>query len=307
MAHKLQDINRRNISFSKSAVKEVLPEYFVESYPNIVLFLEKYYEYLEDENTMSFKTEINNLFLLRDPGQTTIAHLDYLIEEVGNGLKSSSFFQNPRLMVTLLANFYRVKGSLLSLEGFFRGFFGQEVVIEYPKKKMFVVGDSPIGFEGQKFIQNNELYQIFSILIKSSLALSEWQDLYVKFVHPAGFYFAGEVVLENAANFSSTTFSENPLSSISTNPVAIGTAAFSTIGQYTAISALYDSDRNSSNEYRVNVEHIEDYQTMTLAQLGGLYTDVAEFVQPTSFTFDLDSNIDMSINLETFDNDVFDF
>ena len=94
MTHKVQDLNRRNLSFSKSKVREVLPEYFVESYPNIVTFLEKYYEYLEAENDDSFKRQINQLFVLRDPDQVDLDKLDYILQEIGNGLKSASFFDN---------------------------------------------------------------------------------------------------------------------------------------------------------------------------------------------------------------------
>ena len=67
MINPAEDLERRNLSFSQSKVREVLPEYFQESYPNLLLFLEKYYEYLEGENRDSFKTQINNLFVSRDP------------------------------------------------------------------------------------------------------------------------------------------------------------------------------------------------------------------------------------------------
>ena len=92
MINAVEDLDRRNLSFSKSKVREVLPEYFEESYPNLVLFLEKYYEYLEGENRQSFKTQINGLFVSSDPEQTSVDNLDFLIEEFGNGLKSSAFF-----------------------------------------------------------------------------------------------------------------------------------------------------------------------------------------------------------------------
>jgi hypothetical protein len=289
MTHKVQDLNRRNLSFSRSKVKEVLPEYFADAYPNLVTFLEKYYEYLEDENANSFKTEINNLFIARDPEQVDEDKLDYILQEVGNGLKSASFFDNPRLMTSLLSRFYRVKGSLNSIEGFFRGFFGQEVTIEYPKNQMFIVGNSEIGYDSQKFIQNNKLYQIFSILIKSAIATAEYNDLYLKFVHPAGFYFAGQVELEGTRSFGL----EGLFGADSVLPEDVAAVIYSDVGTFgmtslaTELTALYDSDANSTNDYRISIsEYVEKYKYLTIDQMNKFYTRNEEILTPNSFTFD---------------------
>ena len=289
MTHKVQDLNRRNLSFSRSKVKEVLPEYFADAYPNLVTFLEKYYEYLEGENASSFKTEINNLFVARDPDQVDEDKLDYILQEVGNGLKSASFFDNPRLMTSLLSRFYRVKGSLNSIEGFFRGFFGQEVTIEYPKNQMFIVGNSEIGYDSQKFIQNNKLYQIFSILIKSAIATAEYNDLYLKFVHPAGFYFAGQVELEGTRSFGL----EGLFGADSILPKDVAAVIYSDVGTFgmtslnTELTALYDSDANSTNDYRISIsEYVEKYKYLTIDQMNKFYTRNEEILTPNSFTFD---------------------
>ena len=309
MGHKLQDINRRNLSFSKSSVKEVLPEYFTEAYPNLVLFLEKYYDFLEDEEAQSFKTDINNLLLVRDPGQTPEKYLSFLIEEIGDGLQSNSFHANPRLMVNLLAQFYRVKGSLNSIEGFFRGFYGDEITVEYPKNKMFIVGESQVGFESQKFIQDNELYQIFSILIKTSLSTDKWRDLYTKYVHPAGFYYAGEIILENEKIFNPEAYSENPLDVIETDVAAYTEAQFGIQLPFTELTALYDFDNDGTDDYRMTLTtRVNTYQTLTIQQLSYYYSTIGEFLIPNSFKFD-DSDSqprpDFSMTLETMDNDMY--
>lgn len=289
MTHKVQDLNRRNLSFSKSKVKEVLPEYFADAYPNLVTFLEKYYDYLDDENASSFKREINNLFVARDPDQVDADKLDYILQEVGNGLKSASFFDNPRLMTTLLSRFYRVKGSLSSIEGFFRGFFGQEVTIEYPKNKMFIVGESDIGYESQKFIQNNKLYQIFSILIKSALSTVEYNDLYLKFVHPAGFYFAGQVELEGTRSFGL----EGLFGADSILPADVAAVIYDEVATFgmtslaTELTALFDSDANSTNDYRISInEYVNKYKYITVDQMNKFYTRNETILTPNSFTFD---------------------
>jgi len=308
MGHKLQDINRRNLSFGVSSIKQVLPEYFLEAYPNLVLFLEKYYEFLEDENAQSFKTDINNLLLSRDPSQTPEKYLNYLIEEIGDGLQANSFHANPRLMVSLLAQFYRVKGSLSSIEGFFRGFFGDEITVEYPKQKMFIVGESQIGYESQKFIQNNELYQIFSILIKTSFATSKWQELYTKYVHPAGFYYAGEVSLISENFFDIVSYSEDPLDIVSAAISANSEATFNVSTNFVELTGLIDSDGDTLSDYRTNLtSRLNVYQSLTTSELSNFYSSIAEMLSPNSFKFDDSDTIrpDFSITMATMDNDMY--
>lgn len=311
MTHKIQDLNRRNLSFSRSKIREVLPEYFVESYPNLVLFLEKYYSYLEDENADSFKREINNLFVSRDPEQVDEQKLDYLLEEIGNGLKSSSFFDNPRLMTALLSRFYRVKGSLASIEGFFRGFYGQEVSIEYPKNKMFIVGESEVGYESLKYIQDNKLYQIFSILIKSAISTSTYNDLYLKFVHPAGFYYAGEVQLENSNIFGLQNFSQQNLRESAEPLILTSISEFGIVYEPNQLTGLYDS---SGETFRIRLDdYIEAYKDLSPAQLSIYYSSFSQMLTPQSFTFDdsdrqdsaLSAAPDFAMVIETMDNDLY--
>ena len=46
MAHKLKDIGRRDVNFINDRVTDVLPEYFQSEYPEIIQFLNHYYDYL---------------------------------------------------------------------------------------------------------------------------------------------------------------------------------------------------------------------------------------------------------------------
>ena len=308
MINAVEDLDRRNLSFSKSKVREVLPEYFEESYPNLVLFLDKYYEYLEGTNRDSFKTQINNLFVSRDTEQTSDANLDFLIQELGNGLKSSAFFDNPRLMTTLLAKFYRVKGSLASIEGFFRGFFGENVVVDYPKQNLFVVGDSKVGYDSLKFIQDNALYQTFSLLIKTPFSTAEWRDLYLKFAHPAGFYYQGQVITQTEKDFGLISVSEDPLA-IPVTPLVLSSEGFITLGTaFTETTALWDSNGDITADYRFNLSQtIATYDVVLTSVLDKFYTSIGQLITSNSFTFDDSDTIrpDFSMSLETMDNDMF--
>ena len=196
--------------------QEVLPSYFETDNAKLIDFLDAYYEFLDSDGQHGFGRQIRESLFARDIAETSTANLDEIIKEIGDGLQASSFFEQPRLMAKLLASFYRSKGTLVSAEGFFRGFFNEEATIEYPKSQIFIVGQDNIGFDSQKFIQDNKLYQIFSVLVVG-ISTQDYEVLYKKFVHPAGFHFAGQVVSQTEASCS--LLGLNPLDSDALNPV----------------------------------------------------------------------------------------
>ena len=226
MAHTVKDYNRRNITLTTSKVGEVVPEYFGEENSKLIKFLEKYQDFLDSDQANGFGYKIKQLIHARDADRVDEDELDAIIEEIGNGLKSASFFQKPRLMTKLLGDYYRAKGSLNSAQGFFRGFFGLEPEISYPKRDLFKVGESLIGYESQKFLVNAGIYQVFSILIKCGISTVDYETLYKKFVHPAGFHFAGEVIAvdEGVLDVSVPVTTVDPLEPDSPNFVVTGQA-----------------------------------------------------------------------------------
>ena len=304
----LEDLNRRDLNFSKSHVKEVLPEYFDTEYPKLVNLLEAYYDFLDSDGDNSFKSVIDDVISARDINQNSAENLDQLIKTIGNGLQSSSFFREPRLMAKLLANFYRVKGTLISSETFFRAFFDEKAEIEYPKDNMFIVGESRIGYEFRKFIQDDERYQVFSVLIKVGLSVSEYEELYKKFVHPAGFYLAGEVLLSSDASTDQLAFtgvdSNEIRGIIDVDPVLVSDVDIGTVTPFNYLTGLIDS----SNDIAVRIdvdEFINEYQDITLGYLDSTYARTSRWIGPNSFTFDGNTEGETSTTLETMDKDIF--
>lgn len=295
MTHRIEDLNRRALNLSENVVREILPEHFTEDYPDLITFLEKYYDFLDSSGEHSFKREIDNIIAARDISQTDDDYLDELVKEIGDGLQSASFFTNPRLMTKLLSNFYRTKGTLVGAEGFFRGFFNEEVVIEYPKSQILTINDADnnylshtIGWESQKFIQNNKRYQIFSILVKSGLSVNEWSALYKRLVHPAGFYLEGEVALETTGFFFDSAFtgvdSDEIRGTVTVGPSYVSLASTEPVAPFTQLTALYDS--NGVNVRSNLNQTIDIYQNLNATELDGFYENIAEIVSPNSFTFD---------------------
>ena len=196
--------------------------------------------------------------------------------------------------------------------------------VVFPKQDIFTIGYdsagplSKIGPESNKFIRNNKLYQVFSILVKSPISQVTWLELYKKFVHPAGFYIAGQVVtdVEAVGTFTAPLVIED-----SANRKVISTAAITAQAPFTQLTALFDSSDGTIFRARLD-EKVSEYQTLSATQLQGFYRNVDELITANSFTFD-DSGQgkdflgalgdsaeaaapDFSLELETMDNEQFD-
>lgn len=331
MAHSRDDLNRRKLRLDVPSVTELLPEYFQDEYGvdsgSLTKLLDLYYEYLDSSGTHSFHTEVSNILLARDISQSDEHYLDELIKEIGNGLQSASFFQNPRLMAKLIPLFYKSKGSLVTAEGFFRGFYGEEAEIQYPKDNLLYIGgidasgkQGRIGYQYQNRIQDNATYQIFSILVKSGLAISDYQSLYKKFVHPAGFYLAGEVQLAGNGIITMTADGVNPIESSSGDIVILDQATQLLSAPFVQMTAIFDSsangDENTDGVFRVSLsvlDIISKYQNLSATELTKFYSSVEQLITPNSFTFDdsgrrdsaAAATPDISLETETMDNTMF--
>jgi hypothetical protein len=312
MIHIAEDKNRRDITIGQDQVKTVLPAWYQEDNEKLIQLLEAYYDYMDTDEDHGFSTVIRQLHHMRDINSVDTKYLDELIKEIGNGLQSSSFFQKPRLMAKLLAGFYQSKGTLVSAEGFFRGFFGEEVSIEYPKDQIFIVGQDQIGFDSQKFIQDNRLYQIFSILIKVGLSTQDYENLYKKFVHPAGFYFAGQVISEGVGTLTPAGFfggDSNDIYGIAETISYVSEATLTMVGDVVEMTALLESDgvqlRAGINQ---TVAAYANDPSLLVSAVNTYYNSIIQMITPNSYTFDDSSNTyrpDLSMTLETMDNDMF--
>lgn len=201
MVHDTRD-HTLDITIRPDMVSQVLPEYFATDYPNLIAFIETYYDYMDSHG--AFGECLKDLYDIRDIGTTKLSYLDNMFAEFALGL-GQDFFIEPREILRNFARFFRVKGSLYSIKGFFRSFYNDDTIeIEYPKKDIFLIGDSAsyIGPKSQKIIQDGGVHQILSILIKSETGLSEYQELYKKFVHPSGFYLSAEMLIKNTQDIA---------------------------------------------------------------------------------------------------------
>ncbi len=309
--------NRRPRNFLHRKVRDVLPEFFTQDFPKLVTFLEKYYDYLDSDDVSSFDNQLRQIYQTRDTQEIPSKLLSTLISEIAAG-NTGDNFTDPNFYAQRIHELHRTKGSRFSIEEFFRAFYQQNVEVEYPKNNIFTVGHdsagplSRIGAESNKFIRNNALYQIYSILIKSPLAQTTWIELYKKFVHPAGFYIAGTVQTDVEAV---GTLSAPLASPDSGNPGVISSAVTSAIAPFTQMTILSEGLSIDSGGFRSQLgQTIDKYQSIPANELNTIYGNINEILTVKSFTFD-DSDIgdsagtarpDFSIALETMDNEQFD-
>lgn len=306
---------RRLKNFQVRKVRESLPEYFTSEFPKLVTFLEKYYEFLDSADaTHAFGDDLKQMYVTKDIGEMPTNLMEQYVPELAGGLETTGNFSDARFGLRRLAQFLRQKGTRFSTEEFFRLFFQQTAEVEYGKESMFTIGDSAstIGVDSLKFIQNNRVFQTFGLRINTNTDISNWNALYKKFVHPAGFYYEGQVVTDAEGVITLTA----PLSIEDSSPgptiLSEASAVFSLpFRQFTVLQTGFGG---STAQVRTDLtDLISAYQSFTLSQLNTTYHNVQELMGVNSFKFD-DSDIgdsagaarpDFSLITETMDNDMF--
>ena len=305
-----KDYFRLAPNFKTSLVKQVLPEHFAESYPSLVSFLEGYYEFLDSDD--NFGGAINELLTIRDVQDATLKNLDFVFDEIALGISSGQFLF-PREALINFGNFFRVKGSLYSAEGFFRAFFNENVEIVYPKERLLRVGDTSqqghIGAEADNLIQDGKIYQIFSVLIRSPISLVTWEAMYRNFVHPSGFHLAAETVLEGIGNVTITTAESiyDPFA----NSTKVYAAAENIMGQPFASASILipdDGDADSASQRMNPYVKMSQYSAFSMDSIASWYDNMGEWMGYELTMDDADSGgaaIRFDHTLKTFDQQQF--
>lgn len=298
MTRTLFEYDRREPDLRSALVKEVLPSYFQESYPNLIAFLETYYDAIYAEASNTALGVIPSLMALRDLDEINLKYIDRLFYEIADGTPSS-YFSNPRLIGKLFSFIIQNKGNEYSAQLFFRAFFNEEPEIKYPKDNIFIVAHSLLN--GPDLIQDGARYQFLSVLIRSGRSITEWETLYRTLVHTSGYYLSGEVVTEGVG----CLFPSGPISIADSGT---GTITFELNPGVLVPSSganefvvLYDSAGTTLVQ---DYEVITPYSEVTIQNLAGQYANIAEALQATSPTFDDSDGPTMSNTIETFDNDM---
>lgn len=320
MSHTFYLKDRLPFNIMTDKIKEVLPEHYATSYPNLVEFFETYYNWMErDENndTEGFSYIIQGLYQLRDLSSTTLVNLDRIIAEYTANNLGASFFKNARDVTKLISAFYRLKGSQLSAESFFRALYNENVTVVYPKNNMFILNQeaSKIGANSLKYLQDDKRYQIHSILIQSGISLDRWQELFKLFVHPAGYYLAGDIIVEGVSNLNLGVMPDWVQDSAAGNIIFEMAAPLTISAPFQPLTLILADDPDSDlYAERVGARRytLQAASVFTLGQFDDQYNNFLDFIDENGPTFDQDSDgiiksVDFSNAFETMDAAVFDY
>jgi len=282
----LKDNLRRDYRFTDHhAVEQVLPDYFKADYPKVIKLLEAYNQF--EDSDQSPARLVHDVITSRDITANDLSLLSFIEDELLLGQSYFEGFANKRAAAKFSNTLYRSKGTLYSIQQFFRTFFGVTPDVRYTKEDRFMIGEtnSRIGFDSQKFLTDDKLYQVFAILIKADIPVNRWREAYKLFVHPSGLYFGGQVLLEAAASLQ---FGIMPnFEGVSFNPVVQGEASLGTTLQSTDLTGEIDSD---GTKLRISLpEAIEVIQNVSLAEIDRNFDTISELVGTNSPTLDEDS------------------
>ena len=194
------DKRRRHLRLQPNQVDNVLPEHFGTSYPKFIQLLKYYYEFQAEERSTEL---LSHMFATRDITETDITLLSYIEDELLLGDSYFESFAEGDAQKRAAANFsntlFRSKGTKFAIQWFFRSFFGIDVEIVETQEQVFKLNDtqSGIGSNSIRFLTDDKLYQTFAYLIRSSVPIVKWKDLFKLFVHPAGMYLGGELLVSD--------------------------------------------------------------------------------------------------------------
>ena len=286
----LKDNLRRDYRFTDHhSVEQVLPSYFAEDYPTLIKLLEAYNQF--EDSDQSPARLVHDIITARDITANDLSLLSFIEDELLLGQSYFEGFSNKRAAAKYSNNLYRSKGTLYSIQQFFRTFFGVTPDVRYTKEDRFMIGEdtSRIGSESQKFLTDDKLYQVFAILIKADIPISQWKEAYKLFVHPAGMYFGGQVLLEATGSLSLSLMPDFVKANIS--PVVQGEASLGAGLMVTDLTGEVDSDgRGTHGKLRIGLpDAIEAIQDVPLSEIDRNYDTISELISTTSPTMDEDS------------------
>ena len=307
----LRDNNRRDLNLHRSEVTQVLPEHFIDDYPNIIKLLEAYYEWMEQDGNPD--QQVRDLYRSRDLTQVDNDLLQFIEDEILLGQAYFGGFINKREASKFSNILYRSKGTRYSIQQFFRAFFGTDPEVIYPKEQIFRVGPlvdfnldssnaageqilsqaSKIGAESQRFLTDDKLYQVLSVLIKSDIPIDSWREVYKLFVHPAGMYLGGQVQIETTNAAISTSMPEIARS-VSTSVQAVGAALFDFTNQpVSSVTTLLDS---ASETYRLDAFPLDS--DMSISEMNS-YPTLVELLSPSKPTMDDNDSDSHAVTMDT--------
>ena len=116
-------------------LSDQIPDYVQDYYPMFVVFVTKYFEFLEQGST-GVTTSLQNIRLNRDIDTTAENLAVEFLNTYAPSLPNTSALDRS-ILVKYFRDFYKSKGSEKSFKYFFKAFFNDDIVVQYPRDFMF--------------------------------------------------------------------------------------------------------------------------------------------------------------------------
>ena len=123
---------------NSSLVSSQLPDFVRSDNPKFVLFLEKYYEWLEKSNNALF--EAKTLYDSKDLDIVEEHYLDEIVKEILPYFPKEILFDKSKF-IKHVGQFYRSKGTPESLKFLFRILYNEEIEVYFPKEQILKASD----------------------------------------------------------------------------------------------------------------------------------------------------------------------
>lgn len=213
----------RNLESRK--VSQLVPDNLRAPAENLIEFIQSYYDWMNSSGLPS--REVNSITANHDIDRVSLTYLDAIQSEIAKSVPNSKVLDRVSLYKKIV-KYYSTRGSGDSVMVFFRIFFDEMVEIFYPKDYLFSTSsgdwnesiqryDDRKGFSSDYMkLRDGYYWQEFSYDIRSSLNIEEWQNEFMKMVHPAGLKLFASLIL---TLFRSNVWENSPTAYDTTNPV----------------------------------------------------------------------------------------
>ncbi len=133
-------------------VNELIPSYLKENAQDLIDFIADYYDYLNQQNNPSFL--IDQIIANQDVDNTTDVFIKNIKAEIAKNVPNSKVL-NDKELLRKIAQFWKIKGSEMSVPTFFRIFYDEIVSVSYPKEHLFKL--SAGNWKQRNFVEDSIL------------------------------------------------------------------------------------------------------------------------------------------------------
>ncbi len=140
---------KKNISY---LVENQIPDHIRESYPVFVEFIKLYYKWMESDGNPIY--ELNKISDYYDVDETVDAFVDHLRYQFANSIPADSQ-SDIRTLIKHSRDFYRSKGSELSIEFIINAIYGKHAHVDLPSENLFIPSYAEWGSKSAIIFSNN--------------------------------------------------------------------------------------------------------------------------------------------------------